>query len=85
MGPTIRSLGTSELKYFMMSNNCLRSVSCVEEDDRCMNNVEESQLMKPDAMNSNHNKFMIQLALKIENQKATINKLLSEINKMKNI
>ncbi|XP_025406385.1 uncharacterized protein LOC112680494 [Sipha flava] len=67
----------------MMSNNYIRSVSCVEEDDRCMNNVEKSQSMKPDAMIPNHNTIMAQLALQIEVQGATINQLLSKISEMK--
>jgi hypothetical protein len=69
----------------MMSNNYIRSVSCVEEDDRCMNNVEKSQSMKPDAMIPNHNTIMAQLALQIEVQGATINQLLSKISEMKSI
>ncbi|XP_025419326.1 uncharacterized protein LOC112689706 [Sipha flava] len=67
----------------MMSNNCVSPVTCVEQDDRCMNNVEESHFMKLDAMNSNHNEIMVQLTFKIEFQKAIINKLLSEISEIK--
>jgi hypothetical protein len=69
----------------MMSNNSVRSVTCVEEDNICMNNVEELQLMKPDAMIPNDNKIMAQLILQIEVQKKTINQLLSTISEMKSI
>jgi hypothetical protein len=69
----------------MMSNNCVRSVTCVEENDRYTNNVEESQFKKLDAMNSNHDEIMDQLILKIKLQRANINKLLSDIREMKSI
>jgi hypothetical protein len=69
----------------MMSNNSVRSVTCVEEDNICMNNGEELQLMKPDAMITNDNKIMAQLILQLEVQKKTINQLLSTISEMKSI
>jgi hypothetical protein len=67
-----------------MNNNYIQSATCKGEN-RLLNIVDRSQLIKPDSMISNHSEMIAQLKMKIEVQQATINTLLSEINEIKSI
>lgn len=67
-----------------MNNNFIRSVICIGEE-RYLNTVDESKLMKADTLISNHNEIIDQLTLKIEIQQATIHGLSSEMNEIKSI
>ena len=67
-----------------MNNNCIQS-NTRKGENRLLNIVDQSQLIKPDSMISNHSEMIAQLKVKIEVQQATINTLLSEINEIKSI
>ncbi|XP_025409426.1 uncharacterized protein LOC112682879 [Sipha flava] len=65
-----------------MNNNCIQS-NTRKGENRLLNIVDQSQLIKPDSMISNHSEMIAQLKVKIEVQQATINTLLSEMNEIK--